>query len=63
MRRSRQDVLPPMGGEAWDAAVELGASLPRDVVVDSKVEEAAAKFGRIVADNSEATKASVLSAG
>ncbi len=45
------------------AQVELNAPLPRDVVVDSKVEETAAKFGRILADSTEATKTSVLSAG
>ena len=45
------------------AIAELNAPLPRDVVVDSKLEETAAKFGRIVADSTEATKTSVLSAG
>ena len=45
------------------AIAELNAPLPRDVVVDSKLEETAAKFGRIVADSTEATKTPVLSAG
>jgi hypothetical protein len=33
------------------------------VVVDLKADETAVKFGRIVADSTEATETSVLSAG
>ncbi len=46
---------------AEEAAIaELNAPLPRDVV--PKAEETAAKFGRILADSTEATKTSVLPA-